>query len=372
MTLQGSATKEGTARYRHRFEGTVPPEHFRLMHDIWVSSIGIGTYLGNHDVETDRQYHEATVAAVESGCNVIDTAINYRCQRSERSIATALKELTAQGFGRDEIVVATKGGFIPYDGAPPKDLRSYFNETFVNPGVAKLSDVIAGCHCMKPEYLLHQLDCSRRNLDLDCIDIYYVHNPEIQLGKITRQEFDERLRRAFEALEGAVSAGNIRMYGTATWDAYRKEPSAEDYLSLSEAVGLAIKVGGPNHHFKVIQLPLNLGMTEALELNNQQLDGKAFPILGAAQSLGVAVMCSASVLQGQLTRNLPSIISETFEGLETDGQRAIQFVRSTPGVTTALVGMKNVEHVRENLQAATIKPATWEQYSKLFQTSASS
>ena len=79
-------------------------------------------------------------------------------------------------------------------------------------------------------------------------------------------------------------------------------------------------------------------------------------------------MCSASVLQGQLTRNLPELIHETFEGLQTDGQRALQFVRSTPGVATALVGMKQVAHVNENLQTARIAPASWEQYSKLFQS----
>jgi predicted aldo/keto reductase-like oxidoreductase len=78
-------------------------------------------------------------------------------------------------------------------------------------------------------------------------------------------------------------------------------------------------------------------------------------------------MCSASVLQGQLTRNLPPIIQETFTGLDSDGQRALQFVRSTPGVTTALVGMKQKAHVDENLRTAKIAPANWEQYSKLFQ-----
>lgn len=368
MSLHGSAAKDATRHYQQRFSGKIPADHFRLMHGIWVSSIGIGTYLGNYDVETDSQYQDAIVAAVESGCNVIDTAVNYRCQRSERAVGTAIKKLTARGFAREEIVIATKGGFIPFDSAPPKDPRGYFNETFVKTGVARLSDVVGGHHCMTPEYLLHQLDCSRRNIDLDCIDIYYVHNPEMQLGKITRQEFNERLRRAFEALEGAVSAGKIRMYGTATWNGYRNEPSAEDYLSLSDVVDLAIEAGGPSHHFKIIQLPLNLGMTEALALTNQQINGKAFHILGAAQALDVAVMCSASVLQGQLTHSLPAIIGEAFPGLETDGQRAIQFVRSTPGVTTALVGMKNLEHVRENLKAAKIKPASWEQYSKLFQT----
>ena len=70
-----------------------------------------------------------------------------------------------------------------------------------SPASRSLADVIAGCHCMTPSYLLNQLDCSLRNLDLECVDIYYVHNPETQLGKITRQEFSDRLLRAFEALE---------------------------------------------------------------------------------------------------------------------------------------------------------------------------
>ena len=80
-------------------------------------------------------------------------------------------------------------------------------------------------------------------------------------------------------------------------------------------------------------------------------------------------MCSASVLQGQLTHNLPDVIRDTFQGLETDGQRALQFVRSTPGVTTALVGMKQLSHVDENLTTARVPPASWEQYSKLFEGS---
>jgi aryl-alcohol dehydrogenase-like predicted oxidoreductase len=372
MKTPGSATAEGTERYRARFSGEIPSAHFHHSQGLWLSSIGIGTYLGNYDAETDQLYHDAVVRAFDSGCNVIDTAINYRCQRSERSIGTALKALAAKGFGRDEIVVATKGGFLPYDGMPPQDMRAYFDGTFVKPGIAQVSDVIAGCHCMTPKYLLNQLDCSLRNLDLECIDIYYVHNPETQLGKISREEFNHRLLLAFEALEGAVSAGKIRMYGTATWNGYRNDPSAKDYLSLSQLLDFATQAGGKDHHFKAIQLPLNLGMTEALSLTNQQVQGKRVTLLEAAQAFGLTVVCSASVLQGQLTRNLPSIIEETFEGLETDGQRALQFVRSTPGVTTALVGMKRLEHVEENLRTARVAPASWERYSKLFEAAESS
>jgi aryl-alcohol dehydrogenase-like predicted oxidoreductase len=369
MKLPEFATPEGTARYRERFEKRIPREHFREFQGLAFSSVGIGTYLGNHDEETDRLYHDAAVHAVESGCNVIDSAVNYRCQRSERSIGTAIAELAGKGLGRDELIVATKGGFIPYDALPPRDVRAYFEETFVKPGIAMFSDVVANCHCMTPRYLLHQLDCSLANLNLECIDIYYVHNPETQLGKIPREEFNRRMLQAFEALETAVSAGKIRMYGAATWNGFRNEPSAKDYLSLADMVEIARRAGGASHHFKVIQLPLNLGMTEALSLNNQELSGKKLTPLEAAQALGVAVMCSAPVLQGQLTHNLPSIIGDTFCGLKTDAQRALQFVRSTPGVTTALVGMKQVAHVEENLETARIPPASWEQYSKLFEAS---
>ncbi len=126
MKLPGSATAAGTQRYRQRFDGEIPPEHFHQIQGLWMSSIGIGTYLGNHDEATDRQYSEAIVRAVESGCNVIDSAINYRCQRSERSIGAALKELTAKGYGRDEVIIATKGGFLPFDGTPPERSTQLF------------------------------------------------------------------------------------------------------------------------------------------------------------------------------------------------------------------------------------------------------
>jgi aryl-alcohol dehydrogenase-like predicted oxidoreductase len=368
MKLSGSATLEGTNRYRKRFDGKIPLEHFRQSQSLWISSIGIGTYLGNYDDATDQAYHQAVVRAVETGCNVVDTAINYRLQRSERSIATALKDVASRGYARDEIVIATKGGFIPYDATPPKDARKYIEESFLKPGLAAGSDIVSGCHCMTPKYLLNQLDGSLRNLDVECIDIYYVHNPETQLGTVTREAFDNRLLKAFETMEDAVAAGKIRLYGIATWNAFRNEPSAKDYLSLAQVVGLAERAGGKNHHFKVIQLPLNLGMSEALSGTNQRVGDNDFTVLEAAQALDVTVMCSASVLQGQLTRNLPSIIGETFEGMETDGQRALQFVRSTPGVTTALVGMKQLSHVEENLRTARIAPAPWEQYSKLFQS----
>jgi aryl-alcohol dehydrogenase-like predicted oxidoreductase len=367
MNLPGQATLDGTERYCKRFAEQLPESHFRRSQDLWLSSIGLGTYLGNYDDATDQEYHKAVVTAAGAGCNVVDSAVNYRLQRSERAIGTALKELSSRGYNRSEFIVATKGGFIPYDGTPPKDSREYIEKTFIKTGLAGSADIVSGCHCMTPKYLLNQLECSLRNLDVETIDIYYLHNPETQLGKVSAEEFDQRVVKAFDALESAVDAGKIQMYGMATWNCFRNDAGAKDYLSLTHVIELAEKASGRNHHFKVIQLPLNLGMSEALSNANQPAHGHRHNVLEVAQDLGLTVMCSASVLQGQLSRDLPPIIAETFTGLDTDAQRALQFVRSTPGVTTALVGMKQQKHVEENLQTARIAPAPWEQYSKLFQ-----
>src|SRR5687768_17654524 len=120
MPLQGFATTEGTARYRERFRDSTAENHFRFEQGLWLSSVGVGTYLGGWDEETDRGYAEAIARAVELGANVVDTAANYRFQRSERSIGEALKALTSGGdFAREEIVVCTKGGYLPFDGQPP-------------------------------------------------------------------------------------------------------------------------------------------------------------------------------------------------------------------------------------------------------------
>lgn len=372
MVFPGYATPEGTARYAARFQGAVAEGHFREFQGLKISSIGLGTYLGEHDAETDAEYRDAIMRAVELGCNLIDTAINYRFQQSERAIGQALAALFAQGrVRRDELIIATKGGFIPFDGSPPRsqqDFMGYVEQTFLRPGVIKPADIVAGCHCMTPAYLHHQLDTSLHNLGLECVEVYYVHNPETQLEEIPRTEYVQRMRAAFRALESAVGLGKVRWYGTATWNGYRQPPDARDYLALGELVAAAHDVEGEAHHFRVIQLPHNLAMPEALTRQNQQVDGQTLSPLEAAQAFGLYVMCSASILQSRLTQGLPNVLAQVFQ-LDTDAQRAIQFVRSSPGVGSALIGMKQVRHVEENLAVAKVPPASLEQFMQLFERS---
>ncbi|HEV2177552.1 MAG TPA: aldo/keto reductase [Terriglobia bacterium] len=364
--IPGYATPEGTARFRGRFAARLPG-HVRGAQNLWLSSIGLGTYLGEPSDACDRLYQDAVTRAAGLGVNVFDSAVNYRHQRSERSVGRAIAAMIAEGsLRRDEVFLSTKGGFLAFDAVEPADPAAYFQERFVDSGLVRREDVAAGCHVMTPAYLADQIEVSRRNFGVETLDLYYMHNPETQLGQVKRPEFYRRLKTAFAALEKAVADGKIRMYGTATWNAYRVAPEATEAISLAEVLQAAKSVGGADHHFRAVQLPLNLAMPEALTVNTQPLDGRLAPLLHAAHKAGLMVFASASILQGQLAQGLPPEFARHLQGLSTDAQRAIQFARSTPGVTCALVGMSRREHVEENLATASVAPLGLGEYRAIF------
>jgi aryl-alcohol dehydrogenase-like predicted oxidoreductase len=360
-----SATKDGTTRYAQKFAGRAANGHFREAHRLVLSSIGIGTYLGQPDTRTDEGYAAAVATAVESGINVIDAAINYRFQRSERSIGAAIQQLAARGFAREEFVICTKGGYLTPDSSMPADPNEYFFREYIQPGVFTAKDIAAGNHCMTPKFLKNQLGRSLKNLGVECVDIYYLHNPESQLSEVSKEDFLNRVREAFTFLESAVEAGEIQYYGMATWNGFRQDARARDAMQLGEMVQIAQEIAGGLHHFRFVQLPFNLGMTEALTLGNQSLKGRDRTIMEAASELDITLIASASLLQGQVARNLPGFVAEAL-GLENDAERALQFVRSSPGITTALVGMSRVEHLKANARLVGVAPATVDEFTKLF------
>lgn len=370
--LAGFATAAGTAHYRNRFPELAQAGHFRRSlnvpgaGELWLPSIGLGTYLGEITPEADKAYTEAVRTALTSGINLLDTAINYRHQRSERNIGAALHELISGGeLQRDEVVVCTKAGFLSFDGEIPPIPGAYFRTEYIDRGIFKPADLAGGMHCMAPAYLADQLERSRRNLGLETIDVFYVHNPETQLGEVPREPFRARLREAFLMLEDAVKAGTIRYYGVATWNAFRTAPTARDSINLGDTVEIAREAGGDHHHFRFVQLPFNLGMPEAFAYRNQHIGNESLSMLDAAARAGIVVVGSAALSQGQLTRNLPAFIQERL-GADTDSGNAIQFSRSTPNLAVALVGMGRPEHVRTNIKAAALPITPREQWSKLF------
>lgn len=352
--VEGRATPDGTARFRKRFESEHGDQFYRLLAGTsFVSSLGLGTYLGDCDDAEDARYIATAVAALESGVNLLDTAINYRCQRSERAIGAAIRTLLARdAVGRDEIVVCTKGGYIPLDRTPPatrEGYRGFLESEYYGPGVMRPNDVVSGGHCLAPGYLDNQIQRSRRNLGLAFLDVYYLHNPEQQLDVLTRPQFLSVVSAAFSTLEQQVERGVIGCYGCSTWNGFRIPSDARNHLSLEELVTIAHDVGGEAHNFKIVQLPINLAMTEAVRTPTQKIGSVHMPFLEAAHHFGLAVVGSATLMQSQLTRSLPEQLRSAFPGFNSDARRAIAFSQSLP-LSAALVGMKSVEHLRQNLQ----------------------
>jgi len=309
-----------------------------------LSSLGLGTYLGPSSDAADAAYTEAARAFFAAGGTVFDTAANYRGGRSERALGAAFASLP-----RGDFFISTKAGYIPMpDGDPNEGPRAWFHRVLEAPGILSVADLVDGCHAMTPRYLAHQLDISRAALGLETLDLFHLHNPEQQLAHLGPEAFYAAIGRAFEACEGFVTEGKIRAYGVATWNGFRVPPGQEGHLSLARLVEAATSAGGRNHHFRWIQLPLNLAMPEAFLAPTQRLDGAVLTPLAAAQACGISVQTSASIMQARILNQLPDGFAEAL-GLRTPAQAALQFTRSCPGVTTALCGMGRTAHVAENV-----------------------
>ena len=365
-SLEGFATRDGTRVYAKNANAIgIPDAHFKDFDGLKLSSIGMGTYLGNPSAEDDNAVEDAVFKSINSGAvNVIDTAINYRAMRSEKSIGRALLRMVEENLiTRDQVFVATKNGYITNDGDfPTVDVMEYMQKMYISSGVISASDISSGHNVMNPGYLARCIDKSLTNMHLSTIDLVYIHNAfESWNQDVDRETFMSMLSSAFETYEKYRSLGKIRYYGMATWTCFRAKPSEAEYLSLDACVNAAERVGGKGHGFKFIQLPYNLAYSEALLLRNQSVGSeKNLTILEAASRLGVGVFTSIPLFQGRLLQaNVPD-----FGGQTEIVPKLLQIVRSTPSVIAPLVGHKKAQHVEENLKIAKHPPLAADAFSE--------
>ena len=353
--LQGHATPAGTKRYMQYAVSQGRPEgHFKRFDGLHLSSIGIGTYLGEPTQEDDLAVENAVYQSVKSGAvNVIDTAINYRAMKSEKSIGRALLRVVKDGIiTRDQVFISTKNGYITNDGDYPNvDVMEYMHRMYIQTEVVSANDISSGYNVMNPNYLGKCIDKSLMNMHLSTIDLVYIHNAfESWHEDVSRQQFMEMLARAFEVYEKYRSQNKIRYYGMATWTCFRVPADSREYLSLEQAVKVAESVGGKNHGFRFVQLPYNLAYSEALLLKNQSAGpaSSSLTILEAAAKLNVGIFTSIPLFQGRLLRaEIPN-----YGGISDKVAKLVQIVRSSPSVIAPLIGQKKAEHVEENLKIA--------------------
>ena len=362
--LEGYATPDGTRKYTdYAISQGKPRSHFKSFDNLNLSSLGMGTYLGQLSEEDDQAVENAVYQSVRSGAiNVIDTAINYRAMKSEKSIGKGLLRLVKDSvISRDQVFVSTKNGYITNDGDYPNiDVMEYMHRMYIQNEVITADDISTGYNVIKPSYLAKCIDKSLTNMHLSAIDLVYIHNAfESWYQDVSREQFMEMLTKAFEMYEKYRAENKIRYYGMATWTCFRVPSESPEYLSLEQAVKCAESAGGKDHGFKFIQLPYNLAYSEALLLRNQSVRSEEnLTILQAAAKLGIGIFTSIPFFQGRLlSSQLPDY------GNVTDPvAKLLQIIRSSPSVIAPLIGQKRPEHVEENLKTANMPPLSDEEF----------
>ncbi|MGD1839027.1 MAG: aldo/keto reductase [Nitrososphaeraceae archaeon] len=366
MYVDGFADNNGTCLYMKKsIKNGISENHFRLFRNLYFSSIGLGTYLGNLDNKDDADMQNAVYESVKSGAiNVIDTAINYRAMRSEKSIGKAIEKLIDDGIiSRNEIFISTKNGYITNDGEYPAiDILEYIQKMYITPGIIKKEDISSGYNVMNPNYISRCIEKSLANMKINTIDLVYIHNAyESWYNDVSKDEFIEMLKKVFETYEKYRSKNKIRFYGMATWTCFRVMSESKEYLSLEEVIKIAKEIGGENHGFRFIQLPYNIAYSEALFLKNQSVeDCKNMTILEAAKKLNIGVFSSVPLLQGKLLDiDIPNY---DYRIEQNQILKLLQIVRSSPSIIAPLIGQKKIDHVNQNAEISKISPLTEDEF----------
>jgi aryl-alcohol dehydrogenase-like predicted oxidoreductase len=356
--VSGRATPRGTERFAARFSAL--PGHFRRPDRLAWSSLALGLRGGRPGGADDLLYRSAVAQCVEGGVNVFATALSDRMQTSERALGNALRRAFREGrAARDEIVVVTQGGFLTPDPdlADPSLVRHALERSYVRTGLVDPTQVVDGVHCIAPAFLSDQIDRSRRNLGLATLDVWLVQEPELHLRRLGPSGFERALREIFEMLEKAVQEARIAAYGLSTWAGLLLPESERHHLSIVEVFEAALEASGGEPHLAALQLPYSVAMGEAVGLPSQLApDGRAASVLHSLDGTGVAALASAPLAQGRVLGKLPGWLRRALPGLPGDAQRCLQIVRSTRNVTSAVAGMRDPDHVLENLATARHAP----------------
>lgn len=366
--IAGCATAEGTRRFADRFAEL--PGHFRAPDGLALSSISLGTRRGRPGGSDDLLYRSALSRCLELGCNVVDTALSDRMQTSERALGVALRRAFVEALAeRDEVVVVSKGGALTPDPdaiSSQGEARRYLQRTYLDTGLLDPECIVAG-NALDPRFLSDQIDRSRSNLGLRTIDLYLLEEPELHLRELGATGFRRRLTEVFAMLEDAVSAGRIGAYGVCSWDGLLRPASEREHLSIVELFAAALDAGGGSHHMRAIQLPYGMasggGAVQASQLGT---DGRYSALLDTLRGTGTAVFASAPLFGGRVIGRVPEFVAKAFPEAQGDAQLCLQFARSSECISSAVVGMRDPDHVEENLALAHVPPASSEIPAALF------
>jgi aryl-alcohol dehydrogenase-like predicted oxidoreductase len=365
----GFATPKGTTKYMDSaLKKGASRSHFKNVENLKLSSVGMGTYLGNLSAQDDADLEKSLCYSVkEGGINVIDSSINYRSMLSEKCIGRAINSLIEEEvIDRESVFICTKNGYVTNDGDLSKvDIDTYLQLMFLNNNIISRSDLSPSYHIMNPNYISKCIDKSLCNMGINTIDLIYIHNSfESWYNIVDRSTYHEMLSRVFQLYEDFRQKGKINFYGMATWNCFTSKENSKGYLSLKEVVNIANDVGGRNNGFKFVQLPFNMYLNEPYTFRNQPTDTSSkATLLEAAQKYGIHVFTSVPLYQGKLLQS--ELNRSPLDNLPAMSLKLLQFVRSTPGITAPLIGQKKTSHTKENTLISKYPPLNEDEYNTM-------
>jgi aryl-alcohol dehydrogenase-like predicted oxidoreductase len=107
-------------------------------------------------------------------------------------------------------------------------------------------------HCISPEFIKDQLTASLERMGLEKLDCYLLHNPEYCWNlQEPRNQFYDRIRRAFEQLETEVENGRIMRYGISS-NSFINDPEAHGNVSLEQCFRIAEQRKSPLFHLTIL------------------------------------------------------------------------------------------------------------------------
>jgi aryl-alcohol dehydrogenase-like predicted oxidoreductase len=365
--LPGRADARGTRAYVERLRASLPRAHFSDFGEtrLKLSSLGIGTFPGAASDAADAESAALIAEGLLGGINVIDSAVHYRYGRALGALRAGLERAFASGLAREQLFIVIKGGFVLLPEGPPADFAAWFDAHCAARGLGTRAD-LSGQHLLSPEHIAWQLAQARDALGLETIDAFVVDQPEVHVARIGKEAMHRKLEAVFGVLEDAARRGWIGAYGIASFDSLRVETDAAQFQSLTSLLGLAERAaGGSRHHLRLVQLPFNPAMTEGFTRFSQATgQGNLASTLQAAFQLGLYVMTSHTLGKGRFALEDP--LAEAVPELANAAQRALQFARSTPGVGSALVGVRTPAQLADLLAVARVPPLAREAYVRLY------
>ncbi|GAA4085536.1 aldo/keto reductase [Mucilaginibacter panaciglaebae] len=277
---------------------------------------------GNIGRVQQDEVNQMMKTVVDAGINFVDTANVYSYGKSEQLLGQSIIDL---GLNRNNLVIATK-------------VRGRMSPDVNDVGLSRFN-------------IFQSVDASLTRLQLDHIDLLYVHGADLFTP------IEETVR----ALNDIVSTGKVRYIAICNWPAWM----------VMKALGIAEK-----HSWNKF-----VGLQYYYSVAGRDIEREIVPL---AQDQNLAIMpwspLAGGFLSGKYTRNNQSVNDarrEKFDFPPVNKEKAydiidvlsdiskahsvsvaqvsLAWVRQQKGITSTIIGAKNIDQLNDNLKSTTIQ-----------------